>query len=96
MLAFPTDHEIVTTCNRLHNVRTPGIISSMYILAALLIDHLDRNDPNKEASILVFLPGYGEIQELHEQLSSLSSKLWVLALHSTISAYAIEDKSNQL
>ncbi|KAM3962437.1 tudor domain containing 9 protein spindle E [Aphomia sociella] len=86
----------------------PGIVPEMYHLVVKLInafEHIDKNEENYTdrstanlSSVLIFLPGIYEIEDLYNCLTDLelrkkigdsetaSYKWWVLPLHSTITA----------
>ena len=69
----------------------PEIKSEMYGVASELIDKICNGEYGDEinatlGSILVFLPGMGEIQELYDLLESRGNpKIWIIPLHSTLS-----------
>ncbi|PRW58696.1 helicase domain-containing [Chlorella sorokiniana] len=58
-------------------------------LLEALVAHIDESNEGQEGSILVFLPGMGEIQELQERLLGSrrfrANAQWVVPLHSTVS-----------
>ncbi|KAJ3327314.1 ATP-dependent RNA helicase dhx29 [Blyttiomyces sp. JEL0837] len=85
---------------------TSGVVSSRTIdtltrmdqrrinmdLLELLVRHVVKTSGDVGGSLLVFLPGLGEIRKLHDRLTSESlkenrdSKMYVLPLHSVLSA----------
>ncbi|XP_059053165.1 probable ATP-dependent RNA helicase spindle-E [Achroia grisella] len=86
----------------------PGIVTEMYHLVIKLVnafEHIDKQEDTYEdrseadlPSVLIFLPGINEIEDLYSCLTDLalrkkivdaqcaSYKWWVLPLHSTITA----------
>jgi ATP-dependent RNA helicase DHX29 len=59
-----------------------------YELIEALLDYIVRTDDDGSGSILIFLPGIGEIRELNDRLlanRNLLEVLWILPLHSSFS-----------
>ncbi|TMW64738.1 hypothetical protein Poli38472_011618 [Pythium oligandrum] len=59
-----------------------------YELCVHLVKHLVESSSNQHGAILVFLPGTAEIKRLMEMLNQqkeVGSRLWVLALHGSLS-----------